>query len=116
MKRTKTFELPWLGVSHDPDIKKQVFIDRGCIPQLMTFAKAVFLPGQEVENHTHKTMFEVFYILSGKAIFEISEEELIVEPGDCITIEPGEIHRQANPFDEQVEWLYFGIATDSKSV
>jgi quercetin dioxygenase-like cupin family protein len=112
MKRTKTFDLPWIGVSHDPTIKKQVFLERGAIPQLMTFAKAVFLPGQEVDQHVHKTMFEVFYILSGKAIFQVSGEDMMVETGDCLTIEPGEVHKQSNPFDEQVEWLYFGIATD----
>jgi len=32
MKLVKTGDLPELGVSHDPNIKKKVFIPRGEIP------------------------------------------------------------------------------------
>ncbi|WP_158975142.1 cupin domain-containing protein [Cellulophaga sp. L1A9] len=112
MKISKTTALPELGVSHNTEIKKKVFIAKGEIPQLMMYGSAVFTPGQSVELHKHDTMFEVFYIQSGKAEFTVNSKKFIVEKGDCITIEPGEIHAQHNPFDENVEWLYFGVATD----
>lgn len=112
MKLTKTKALPELGVSHNSEIKKKVFVTRGEIPQLMMYGSAVFTSGQFVELHKHDTMFEVFYIQKGKAEFTVNAKKIIVEEGDCITIEPGEIHAQHNPFDENVEWTYFGIAID----
>ena len=103
MKIVDWNELPDLGVSHNPDIKKRTLIGHNEIPQLMMYGTAVFKPGQEVEIHKHDTMFEVFTI-SGK--------EYEVGPGHCITIEPGELHSQRNPFDTDVTWTYFGIAID----
>jgi len=112
MKIVKTKELPEIGVSHNADIKKKVFISRNEIPQLMMFGSAVFKPQQSVETHKHDTMFEVFYITSGKAEFIINSQPHVVGAGDCITIEPGELHSQSNPFKEELHWTYFGIAID----
>ncbi|GGG39450.1 hypothetical protein GCM10011414_06020 [Croceivirga lutea] len=110
MKLVKQQELPELGVSHNPEIKKKTMISSGEIPQLMMFGSAVFKPGEEVNLHKHDTMVEVFYIQKGKAEFTVENEVLLLEPGHCITIEAGELHKQSNPFKENVEWLYFGIA------
>jgi len=112
MKIVHTNTIEEVGISHNEDIKKKVFIDKGYIPQLMNFSFATFKPGQFVETHLHKTMYEVFYIQSGKAEFIINGEKYIVQKGDCITIEAMEPHSQSNPFKENVTWVYFGIATD----
>ena len=112
MKIVKTQTLPEVGVSHNADIKKKVFINSGDIPKIMMFGSVIFTPGQFVEIHKHETMFEVFYIQKGKAEFIINNKKIIATPGDCITIEPGELHSQCNPYQENVEWLYFGVATD----
>lgn len=104
--------LPDLRVSHNAEIKKRTLINRGEIPKLMMYGTALFKPGQQVELHKHDTMFEVFHIQTGKAIFTISGKQYEVCSGNCITIEPGEIHGQHNPFDTDVTWIYFGIATD----
>jgi len=112
MKHLNIFSIPETGVSHNPEIKKKVILDRGYIPKLMTFGEATFQPGQSVEEHKHDTMFEVFYIQSGKAEFTVNGEKFVLSTGDCLSIEPGELHSQANPYNEPVTWLYFGIATD----
>ena len=112
MKIVDWHSLPELGVSHNPDIKKKTLIGQGEIPQLMMYGTAVFKPGQKVELHKHDTMYEVFHIQTGNAIFNISGKDYEVGPGQCITIEPGELHGQENPFDTEVTWSYFGIATD----
>ncbi len=112
MKIVDWEQLPELGVSHDTSIKKKTLIGAGEIPQLMMFSTAVFTPGQAVETHKHDTMYEVFYIQKGKAIFEINGTSHEVGAGKCITIEPGELHKQYNPFETDVHWFYFGIATD----
>jgi quercetin dioxygenase-like cupin family protein len=110
MKLNHINNLPEVGVSHNPEIKKKIMVDKGYIPNLTTFAQATFKPGQSVEMHTHETMFEVFYIEKGKAEFVVEDSKMILEPGDSITIEPGEKHSQSNPFNEDVTWLYFGVA------
>ena len=112
MKLVKQEELPELGVSHNPDIKKKTFISAGEIPQLMMFGSVIFQPGQSVSLHKHDTMTEVFFIQKGKAEFVVEEKTMVLEPGHCITIEAGELHAQNNPFSKPVEWLYFGIALD----
>ena len=112
MKIVKTKELPQIGTSHNQDVKKKVFIGNTEIPQLMMYGSAVLKPGQNVEEHVHPTMFEVFHITSGKAEFTINQKRFILQDGDCITIEPGELHAQSNPFENDVCWTYFGIATD----
>lgn len=112
MKLVHTNQLPEIGTSHNDDIKKKVFIKKGEVPQLMMFGSATFTPGQAVETHKHDSMYEVFYIQTGKAEFIINNLKLIVVPGDCITIEQGELHSMSNPFKENVTWVYFGIATD----
>lgn len=101
-----------LGVSHNEDIKKKVFVGRGEVPQLMMFGSAIFKPGQFVANHKHDSMYEVFYIQSGKVDFIVNEVKVTLVSGDCITIEEGEYHSQNNVYSEDVTWIYFGIATD----
>jgi quercetin dioxygenase-like cupin family protein len=113
MKIIKTNELPEVGVSHNPEIKKKVFIEKSEIPQLMTFGQAVLRSGQEVDEHVHPTMCEVFYILSGKAVFQINGTDYQIVEKDCIYIESGERHSQKNPFEEDATWLYFGISTEA---
>jgi mannose-6-phosphate isomerase-like protein (cupin superfamily) len=112
MKLVRTSQTPEVGLSHNEDIKKKVFLEKGYIPQLMNFSSATFKPGQAVESHQHLTMFEVFYLISGSADFVVNQEKITLNAGDCITIEPGEVHSQHNPYNEDVVWLYFGIATD----
>lgn len=112
MRLVKTSEVPATGVSHNPEIKKKVLVERGVIPQVMTFGEATFLPGQGVDEHVHDTAYEVFYIQSGKAEFVVNGEAVTVFPGDCIVIEQGEKHFQHNPFENSVTWLYFMVATD----
>ncbi len=112
MKRIHLDDLKEVGISHNKDIKKKVFLENGLIPKLTTFAMATFKPGQKVETHKHETMFEIFYIQSGRAEFVIQGEKLLVQEGDCVVVEPGEEHSQENPNKEDVTWLYFGVATD----
>ena len=115
MKIVNMTSLPETGVSHNPDIKRKTLIGKGEIPRLMMFSKAVLKPGQFVESHTHETMYEVFFICSGRAVFTIDGREIEAQEGDCITVAPKENHSLKNPFDADGTWLYFGIATDATS-
>lgn len=112
MKIVRSQEVAEVGVSHNQEIKKKVLLDKGTIPHLMNLSSALLKPEQFVESHQHPTMYEVFYILKGRAAFVVNEKKVLLGVGDCITIAPGERHSQSNPYDENVEWIYFGIATD----
>lgn len=78
----------------------------------MTCGIATFKPGQQVSEHQHETMYEVYVLLSGKAEFTINHKKFVVSAQEAVIIEPGEIHAQHNPFDHDVSRLYFGISTD----
>lgn len=112
MKHTNLRDLSEVGISHNPEIKKKVILENGYIPKLTTFGQATFQPNQRVDEHKHDTMYEVFFIQKGNATFVVNGKEITVGEGDTITIEPGELHSQENPFSAPVVWLYFGIATD----
>jgi len=112
MKFLKLKDIPLVGVRHNSDVKKKVILEKGYIPQLMTFGQATFQSGQSVEEHKHDTMFEVFYIQSGKAEFIVDGKKVIAKKGDVVSLEPKELHSQSNPYSKPVTWLYFGIATD----
>jgi len=112
MKLVDILKIPAVGVSHNPNLTKQVLIPKGEIPGLTGFSRTTFKPGQSADTHVHKTMYEVFYTESGKGVITVEDKEVVMEEGYCLTIEPGERHSQANPFDKDVTWLYFGIATD----
>ena len=112
MKIVNLANVPETGVSHDPKIKKKTLIGNKEIPNLMMFSHATFKPGQSVELHSHETMFEVYYICSGNAVFTVNGREIRASAGDCITIEPKENHSVNNSFDLDAVWLYFGVATD----
>ena len=112
MKFIHLQDIPLVGVSHNQDIKKKVILEKGYIPNLMTFGQATFQPGQSVEEHNHDTMFEVFYIQSGKVDFVVNGKKVVIKKGDVISLEPKELHSQSNPYSKPVTWLYFGVATD----
>lgn len=110
--KVNTNNLPWVDVTGAPEIKKRVFFKNGIVPKITNFSEAIFAPGQSVKTHKHDTMYEIFYITYGKAKFVIEEETLVVGKGDCVIIEGGKMHSQENPYETDVHWLYFGVATD----
>lgn len=112
MKKINIRDLPLLGVSHNPEVKKKTIITKGEIPHLMMYGQAIFKPGQKTDLHKHKTMYEVFCIQSGRAVFKIGNKEYLAKKNDVVVIEPGELHSQTNPYGEDLTWLYFGISTE----
>jgi len=112
MKLLHLAQIPAEGVAHQPEIKKQVLIKNGEIPQLTGFSQAVFKPGQACEEHRHPTMYEVYFLLEGEATLFISGREVKAAKNDCVVIEPGESHRAVNNSRQDFIWIYFGVATD----
>lgn len=57
------------------------------------------------EPHQTPKFDEFTIIISGKKLFEIDGEEVILEKGESIMIEKGAKIRYSNPFDEPCEYL-----------
>ena len=49
-------------------------------------------PGFHLKRHHHKVMTEVFYMLEGEMEFTFDDQQLVLRPGDTITIAPNVWH------------------------
>ncbi|MFH1515591.1 MAG: cupin domain-containing protein, partial [bacterium] len=49
--------------------------------------------GYRSSLHMHKKKDETFYILKGKLLFELNDEENKMYEGDVVHIKPGDVHR-----------------------
>ncbi len=109
MKKVALADVPWEGVSHDPEIRKKVLLRKGDLPYLANFSQARFLPGQTAHAHTHDDMYEVFLVESGSGLITVDGEAHALEPGTCLAVEPGEMHEVHNPGPHELVLTYFGI-------
>lgn len=61
--------------------------------------------GTEEVLHFHNQSQQFFYILKGKAVFEVDEAILIVHEGEGLHIEAGRKHRIMNKDEDVLEFL-----------
>ena len=73
-------------------ITKQQLVEPFVIPTIAGFSVATLLPGQTLAAHSHKSMVEFFYILSGQGTVTVNEQVSQVSPGDFVQAVPGETH------------------------
>jgi mannose-6-phosphate isomerase-like protein (cupin superfamily) len=109
MKIVSLQQLAEEAVSHNPLIRKRVFLRRGEVPHLTGFSRAVFPPGEAAEAHTHPDMCEVFLVESGAGLLRGEGREVPLAAADCIAVAPGEEHELVNTGDGDLVLVYFGI-------
>ncbi|MDD7985903.1 cupin domain-containing protein [Lentisphaera marina] len=107
MKISNFNDLQLENVAHKSDVKRQRFLHKGDMPALTNFSRAFFEAGQEVEEHVHHDMHEVFYVLSGEAEVTVDGEDYLVKSDDVFWVEAGESHQIKALTCLQI--LYFGI-------
>jgi mannose-6-phosphate isomerase-like protein (cupin superfamily) len=61
--------------------------------------------GTKEAKHYHQTAQQFFYILRGKAIFEIEDSTIVVNQGEGLRIEAGKKHRILNKTSEDLEFI-----------
>jgi len=88
---------------------KQVFLRKGTIPGVTQVATATFEAGVEIEPHVHPTMFEIYYILAGRAVYHVGDADHKAEPGDFVVVPPGTRHYQTVT-EGPHRIFYWGIA------
>ncbi|MEQ8581152.1 MAG: cupin domain-containing protein [Marinoscillum sp.] len=93
---------------------KKVFLTYEDTGSAMTqFAYGIFKPGERCENHVHPTMMECFYFISGFGMYKVGGELVRIKPGTFLRIPPNIPHDLRNDGTENLEFVYFGIATNN---
>lgn len=113
MKLTSLNNLTEESVSHNPAIKKKVMLRKGDLPHLTNFSQARFAPGQVAAAHAHLNMCEVFFVEAGAGVIRIDGEEYPLLPGNCVAVEPGEVHEVINNGATELVLTYFGLRVEN---
>ncbi|MFH0890883.1 MAG: cupin domain-containing protein [Candidatus Liptonbacteria bacterium] len=98
--------------------RKLVLVQKGEIPHITQIAVSRSYDGCDTSRHphVHKTMWEIYYIVSGSAEFRIGspsgEQVCEAHPGDLIAVPPDTLHFYRVPEGVELRLLYFGVATD----
>ena len=66
-----------------------------------------FEPGQSQSGHRHATSDKVYYVLQGRGLFRVDDEERTLGPGAVVLCPAGSEHAVANPGPERLALLVF---------
>lgn len=73
----------------------------------ITFGHSKYEPKTSMhKKHTHPNAEEIMYILAGRGVAGVNDEETIVSSGDTIWVPKGAVHWFSNPFDEPCEFVF----------
>ena len=73
---------------------KQVLLREGVLPGVTQVAVATFPGCIETDLHSHPTMYEIYFVLEGRATYTIGDATHDVGPGDFFFVPPGIRHNQ----------------------
>ncbi len=93
--------------------KKKVLVPTHTVPHLNTFSQVEFAPGEQVEEHAHPDMTEVFLIEDGEALIIVEGKEYQVKKGTCVLVSPKEKHSVVSNGTVPLVMTYFGIFENS---
>lgn len=91
---------------------KQVFLRQTDTPTSLTqVAHGSFQSSDYCELHSHATMEEVFFFLSGQGAYTVGSETIPLESGVFVRIPAGIPHRLEAHGTDPLTYVYFGVAT-----
>ena len=85
-------------------------LQAGELPHLTGFSQARFPAGEIAGGHQHDDMYEIFYVEQGHGLIRVDNREIVLEPGVCISVAPGEYHEIESTGNEELVVNYFGVA------
>jgi len=65
----------------------------------LTLGQCVIKPGQSNPLHSHPNCSETLYVLHGRLAHTVGDEEVVLEQGDTITVQPDVVHSARNLSD-----------------
>ena len=77
--------------------------------KIRMYAHARLKPGEEVGFHVHKNESELYYILSGKALYDDNGTKIEIEAGTVTHTPPGSGHGITNIGQEMLEFMALEI-------
>ena len=83
-------------VSHNPFVRKRVWLRNGDSENITQIARSIFPPGESCEAHSHSDMWEFFLVDCGEVTFLINGKEMVLKAGDAVLIEPRDVHMVKN--------------------
>lgn len=98
--------------AHLSGLKKVFLNNESTNSSLTQFAHGVFEPGEVCSSHIHPTMIECFYFINGQGTYHVGSEIVKLKPGTFLRIPPNTPHELINDGEEDLEFVYFGIALD----
>ena len=111
--RINIADLPFSPINHG-SVQKKVFVaNDDNNTDLTQFAYSKFDQGSSCEEHSHPSMDEYFFILSGKGEYIIGNEAVMLIKGDFIKIPAGVRHKIDCDNNGVLEIIYFGISTEN---
>lgn len=73
----------------------------------ITFGFSRYEPKTAIhKKHSHGEAEELMYIISGRAVGGVNDQEFELEPGDTVWVPRGAVHWIYNPYDEPCEFIF----------
>ena len=90
---------------------KRVLLKHEEVNSHLMFMNEVYVePGEELKNHAHADMEEVFYFLAGSGVFKFGDAEVeSVAPGDRFIIPARVEHHLCNTGSVPMRFICFGV-------
>jgi len=81
--------------------------EKNCKSRRLTLGHTTIYPTGTTTGHSHDDMEEVYYIISGKGIMIVGEDEFKIEQGDALYVPPGVFHttKQSGNLPLIVVWI-----------
>lgn len=105
-------EIAYMNTSHSYGLKK--IFEGPNANALLTQVAYCELEEGSIDIHSHETMDEYFYIISGSALFKIDDKEYECEEGTYICI-PATI-KHGFVVTKEIKMFYFGINKNIKVI
>jgi mannose-6-phosphate isomerase-like protein (cupin superfamily) len=89
---------------HGSEIRPLIDRTTSAITQC-SLAEETLLPGQEVTPHRHQTIEEIYYIVEGRGLMTVGDEQREVSAGDAVYIPPHHRHTLKNTGTEPIKLI-----------
>ena len=106
----KIADLMSVATTHNVGIRKIFLTKEDTLTNMTQFAYGELGPDESVETHIHPTMEEFFFFTSGSGFYKVGADSLKIEKDVFVRIPANTAHSLHNTTDQQLQFIYFGIA------
>ena len=93
--------------------RKFIFLNNDDTATAITqYAFGSMAPGEGCEEHTHQTMDEYFFFVKGNGTYKVGDTTYELVPKSFLRIPAGVPHSLLATGNENLEFVYFGVATE----